>query len=85
MSVLYRNDFIKQLAKLPIKIENRFYERLAVFIVNKLHPLLNNHSVDKAFPGCRSINITGDYRAIFQEQDNVVIFVKIGTRSELYR
>lgn len=46
--------------------------------------ILNNHSVDKAFTDCRSINVTGDYRAIFKEENNVIIFLKIGTHSELY-
>jgi hypothetical protein len=28
--------------------------------------------------------VTGDYRAIFEERSNGVLFVNIGTHSELY-
>jgi len=49
-----------------------------------MHPLLNNHDVSKVYTGCRSINITGDYRAIFQDEGEIVIFITIGTHSELY-
>ena len=62
----------------------KFYERLDLFTGNKFHPILNNHSVDKRFPGCRSINVTGDYRAIFKEVGQEVKFVHIGTHSQLY-
>lgn len=49
------------------------------------HPILNNHSVEKVFIDCRSINITGDYRAIFKkEEDGSVVFITMGTHSELY-
>ncbi len=84
MVVLYRKQFIKQLAKLPSTIQKQFYKRLRLFLENKFNPILNNHSVDKAFSGCHSINATGDYRAIFHNQGEVVVFLKIGTHSELY-
>ena len=81
----YNKDFEKQFRKLPKKIQDRFDERLKIFLENKFHPLLNNHSVEKRFPGCRSINVTGDYRAIFKEvSSDTVIFMLIGTHSEFY-
>ena len=81
----YNREFKKQIRKLPRKIQDHFEERLQIFIKDKFHPLLNNHSVERKFPGCRSINITGDYRAIFKEiSDDSVIFLLIGTHSELY-
>ena len=70
---------------LPKKIKEKFKERRNVFVENKFDPILNNHNVEKRFPGCRSINVTGDYRAIFKEDKrNVFTFVNIGTHSELY-
>ena len=65
-------------------MQERFYERLELFLSDPYNATLNNHSVEKAFPDCRSINITGDYRAIFKDQGNVVIFIIIGTHAELY-
>jgi mRNA-degrading endonuclease YafQ of YafQ-DinJ toxin-antitoxin module len=84
MRITYKKQFEKNFKKLPLKIKEQFYERLEVFISNKFDVGLNNHSVDKVFPGCKSINITGDYRAIFAEENNSVVFITIGTHSELY-
>lgn len=84
MKIIYHKKFAKQHARLSPKIKTQFVERRGLFIKDPMHPLLNNHSVEKTYPGCRSINITGDYRAIFSEFAGGVMFVKIGTHSELY-
>lgn len=84
MHVRFHKKFIKRLAKLPAKVEDAFYARLEMFRANKFDSMLNNHSVDKVFPNCRSINVTGDYRAIFEDNDDSIIFTTIGTHSELY-
>lgn len=76
--------FIKKFDKLPQPIRTKFVERKNLFLADKFHPLLNNHSVGRAFPGCRSIDVTGDYRAIFKENGECVLFMNIGTHSELY-
>jgi len=84
MKVELHRLFLKKFKRLPKKIRLQFIERKNLFIENPQHQLLNNHSVEKRFPGCRSINVTGDYRAIFEEQVGGVLFVNIGTHSELY-
>lgn len=85
MEIRYKKRFQKDFKKLPPKIKEKFYERLEVFINNKFDVVLHNHSVDKVFPDCRSINITGDYRAIFKDSDDgMTIFITIGTHSEFY-
>lgn len=84
MEIHFHKNFKKKLKKLSPKIKNQFYARLVLFMKDKTHATLNNHSVDKAFTDCRSINVSGDYRAIFKEENNSVIFLKIGTHSELY-
>ena len=49
------------------------------------NPLLNNHYLGGEYEGCRSINITGDIRAIFYiKQNSDVVFINIGSHSELY-
>ena len=82
--ILFQRNFEKQLRKLPREIRGRFDERLHLFVRNKFDPLLNNHSVDYLFLGCRSLNITGDYRAIFYEHGEIITFVAIGSHSQLY-
>ncbi len=84
MEIKYKKRFEKAFKKLPPKIKEQFYDRLEVFIANKFDAALNNHSVDKTFPNCRSINVTGDCRAIFEESEDSVTFYIIGTHSELY-
>ncbi len=50
------------------------------------NPLLNNHALSGKYTGYRSINITGNTRVIYKFLDeNVILFVEIGTHSELYR
>ncbi len=85
MRIGYKKHFLKKFKKSPPKLREQFRERLDLFLENKFDPILENHSVERAYPGCRSINITGDYRALFQEEGDVVVFVAIGTHPELYR
>lgn len=84
MKILFAKKFRRNYLRLQIRIREQCDERLRLFEDEPFHPLLNNHSVEKRFPGCRSINVTGDYRAIFKQQNGVVVFVNIGTHSELY-
>ena len=84
MEVKLHKNFQKKFDKIPLKIQAHFYERLDLFLENKFNKLLNNHSVENKFPNCRSINVSGDYRAIFQEKDGVATFITIGTHSDLY-
>jgi addiction module RelE/StbE family toxin len=85
MIIDYHKKFLKIFDKLPEKIKDKFYQRLRLFSQEPFHPLLNNHPVDSAYPGWRSINITGDYRALYElKADNLIEFMNIGTHSELY-
>lgn len=84
-SILLQKCFEKKYAKLPQKIKAAFKERRDLFLENMYNPILDNHSVEKAYPGCRSIDITGDYRAIFFEEGEVVTFIAIGTHAQLYK
>ena len=84
MRIDLHRSFLKEFKKLPTKVRHNFIERKNLFLNNHFHPLLNNLSVDRRFPGCRSINVTGDYRAIFKEMGDTVLFMHIDTHSELY-
>lgn len=84
MEIELHRLFLKQYKKLPSTIRAQFVERKNLFTQEPLHPLLHNHSVDSVFPACRSINVTGDYRAVFRQRDEQVLFLQIGTHSELY-
>jgi addiction module RelE/StbE family toxin len=87
--VNYSKNFLKQLKKSPIKIQQTFRDRLVIFIENPINHLLNNHALTGKYTGCRSINITGDWRAIYQDfskkNTKIYYFVTIGTHNQLYR
>ena len=40
---------------------------ISVFIEDEYSPVLNNHRLIGDFKGLRSINVSGDWRAIFQK------------------
>jgi addiction module RelE/StbE family toxin len=87
MGIDYSARFIKAFKKAPRKIQIAFRNRLELFTKDKFHPLLNNHPLSGRYKNYRSINITGDWRAIFREFDSGrrIYFDIIGTHSELYR
>ncbi len=77
--------FDKRYAKLPKKVQERFKDRRNIFLSNPFDPILENHPLTGEYAGCRSINVTGDYRAIFYHvSDSIVRFIKIGTHHELF-
>ncbi len=85
MKIDYHRKFVKNFNKLSQKIKSKFYEKLRMFEQNQFDPILNDHPVEFIYPGWRSINITGDFRTLFEPRDNdLFVFMKIGTHSELY-
>ncbi len=85
MVVLYSKKFRRGYQKLQVKTREKFKERRDLFLQNSFHPLIDNHPLHGEYDGCRSINVTGDYRAIFyHESDDVVRFIEIGTHHELF-
>ncbi len=77
--------FNKQFAKLPGKIREQCIEKIKFFLENPFDQRLNNHAVYHPYDGCRSINVTGDIRAIYEPGEDVALFICIGSHSELYK
>ena len=70
---------------MPVKTKRHVQERIAVFGQDPFNPALRNHALGGMFRGYRSIDITGDIRAIYKALDeDVVEFAYIGTHHELY-
>ncbi|MBI4993180.1 MAG: type II toxin-antitoxin system mRNA interferase toxin, RelE/StbE family [Candidatus Magasanikbacteria bacterium] len=85
MQTELHKNFLRAYIKQPQKIQEKFKEKRNLFIEDMFHPILNNHHLNGEYEGCRSINITGDIRAIFYVRtDGDVVFIKIGSHSELY-
>ena len=86
MKIRFHHYFLKRYKKIPPKIRRQFEKRLFIFEKDPFHPSLNNHPLKGNRKGQWSINITGDWRAIyvFKNKDTVV-FIDIDTHSNLYR
>lgn len=86
MKIRFSKNFKKKYKKLPTQIKSCCDGRIDIFIEDTNNILLKNHLLVGKFQGLRSINITGDYRAIYEEKpDGEIIFLAIGTHSELYK
>lgn len=89
VSIDYSRQFKKQLRQAPNKIQESFRKRRELFLENASHPQLHNHPLTGQWQGCRSFNVTGDWRAIFTEKRGSsglsLLFIALGTHSQLYR
>ena len=70
MKVNYTKTFAKHYDKADAKIQKAFKERIKLFQKDPLNPLLRNHLLKGNYKGYRSINITGDWRALYSEIQN---------------
>lgn len=86
MRIKFSKIFLKQLTKAPSTVGVAFDDRVQIFLSDRYDPILNNHQLRGKYQGCRSINIGGDWRAIFEELVNGDIYFEfIGTHSQLYK
>jgi len=89
MKVKLDPDLLKKVNKLDVRIRNRFKEKILLFSKNPNDPELNNHSLKREYQGLRSIDITNDYRVVYEEmtigENTVAYFSLLGTHKELYK
>jgi len=90
MEVEFSKGFRKQYEKSPKKIRLAFNKRVKLFLQNPLHPLLKNHRLTGSYSNFCSINITGDWRALYTEYFNkqgrkIILFEVLGTHNRLYK
>jgi addiction module RelE/StbE family toxin len=76
--------FNKHRKAAPLEIKKAFQDTLALFIVEPDHPSLRNHPLKDKFAGVRSIDVTGDWRALYRRERDRIIFVEFGTHDQLY-
>lgn len=89
MNIKYSATFKKQYKKAPKKIQAKVKERISLFVQDPTNQTLNNHALTGKFQGYRSINITGDWRAIYSlrldpKSKEECYFDLVGTHSQLY-
>ena len=84
MTVNYTKTFKKQHNKLPTKQKQQFSNRLRLFIEDPYNPILRIHPLKGKLGGYFSLSVSGDIRAIFKKSENSIIFILIGTHSQIY-
>ena len=82
-------EFLDKLKSIDVRVRKSAKKKLQMFSRNPDEPELNNHALRDKYAGCRSIDITADYRAIYVEksvvnEEVVVYFFLFGTHKELY-
>ncbi len=86
MRLLYHKTFKKQVTKLPPAKAKRLIMALELFVKEPNHPNLYNHPLSGNWKGHRSISFGGDWRAHYLEMGrDKVLFVAVGTHSQLYK
>lgn len=88
MKIQYDPDFIKQLKKTNIRIRKSFIKQIYLFQRNPNDPVLHNHELHGEWKEYRGINITSDWRALYEERyeegEIIAYFSYIGTHRDLY-
>ena len=88
MKVIFHKRFVKNFDK---RIKNnsnlleKFNYRYELFIKDKSNSLLHAHRLTGLMKGKQSFSITGDIRVIFQEHEEKIEFLDIGTHNQVYK
>ena len=87
-NIFSNKSFIKQYKTVDVRIRKQVDQKLQIFSKNPHDLGLRNHALHEEWEGYRSIDITGDYRAIYKEVHEGgeinAYFVALGTHDELY-
>jgi len=85
MIIGFHKNFRKKYKKLNKKTKEKLKDRLDIFLNDQYDPILENHPLKGKYADFRSINITGDFRAIYKYKSNEkCIFVDVDTHSNLF-
>lgn len=75
MQIKYTNQFLKDYNKAPKKIQIALAKRIKIFLNNPYHVILNNHLLKGKLRQYRSINITGDWRALLKQEWELIFLL----------
>lgn len=86
MIIIRTKYFSKTAVKLRVNIKRALAERLQLFMSDPFNVILNNYALGGDRQPYRSINVTGDYRLIYEQYDeDTVRLIDIDTHSNLYK
>lgn len=85
LNAIYHTDFKKDYKKLSNAQQNKFKERLLLFLEDNRHPILRDHALSGRLKGKRAFSISGDIRVIYRYIDGkTVLFLRVGTHNQVY-
>ncbi|MEK7570721.1 MAG: type II toxin-antitoxin system mRNA interferase toxin, RelE/StbE family [Patescibacteria group bacterium] len=88
MNYQLSQQFRRKYKKYDVRVKKAIGEALNKFSKNPFDPSLDNHALKKELKGLRSIDVTTDYRAIYEPIDEngdfFAYFDDIGTHKELF-
>ena len=85
MQIFTSRHYDKKIGKLDTKLYKKVRERLTLFLANPYAPILNNHALHGKRKHQRSINITSDWRLIYEPvNSNAIRLIDIDTHHNLY-
>lgn len=84
MKAGYSKQFLRQYTKLSSQVRKKTDERIILWQSDPLNSQLRDHQLKGKYKQYRSIDVTGDYRALYLSQGDKAIFDLIGTHSQLY-
>ena len=84
MRVFFHKKFDKAFKRLKTAEQEKFLQRIELFRRDEFNPILSNHPLKGKYKGLRSINVTGDLRAIYRHERGNTVFVLINIHSNLY-
>jgi addiction module RelE/StbE family toxin len=85
MEIFTTKKFEKMLNKCPQEIKEKLVEKIKLFRTDVFNPTLNNHALSGKLKNLRSINITGDWRVVYEEESEKITLTAIGTHNQLYK
>lgn len=86
MDVNFTKAFNKQFEKLSETRQERVKAAITLFLTDTSAVSLRNHALKGEWFGYCSISAGGDFRLHFRVVDeNIVLFVAVGTHSQLYK
>ena len=85
MPFILNKRFKKAFLRQPNKIQEKFIERMRLFVADPFDQQLRNHALSGKYIGLRSIDITGDIRAVYELINDTAVFITIGTQTQLYK
>jgi addiction module RelE/StbE family toxin len=76
-------SYSKRIAK-DEKLSKQYDKRINMFITGHRDAPINDHALTGDMQGRRAFSITGDIRVVYIEFEDKIIFIDVGTHSQVY-